>query len=243
MIVVVGLAFEARIAAGSGLRVICSGDGRNLAATLQERIAAGCAGLISFGIAGGLAPHLRPGTCVVGSAIIAGDVRLPTDRVWSRKLLETMPGAVPGALIGAARPVKTSSAKRALFLETGAVAVDTESHVVARIALDHRLPMAAIRVVCDPAGHSLPEAALGAIRADGTADLIALLRGVARRPHEIPALLRTAIAARAARATLQRGRHLLGPSPGLLLQPRAGDRQSLGVTPAGSVVSSPMPAP
>ena len=42
MIVVVGMAFEARIAAGLGARVICSGDGRNLAPTLARAMAAGC---------------------------------------------------------------------------------------------------------------------------------------------------------------------------------------------------------
>jgi purine nucleoside phosphorylase len=69
MIVVVGMAFEARIAAGLGARVICSGDGRNLAPTLARAMAAGCGGLISFGVAGGLAPELKPGTCVIGSRI------------------------------------------------------------------------------------------------------------------------------------------------------------------------------
>ena len=39
MIIVVGLAFEARIAAGPGVHVICSGDGRNLAAKLTAAIA------------------------------------------------------------------------------------------------------------------------------------------------------------------------------------------------------------
>jgi hopanoid-associated phosphorylase len=241
MIVVVGLAFEARIAAGSGLQVICSGDGSNLAASLKERIASGCAGLISFGIAGGLAPHLRSGTCVVASAVIAGNVRLPTDRTWSQKLLATMPGAVPGTLIGASRPVKTATAKRALYWETGAVAVDTESHVVADMAVNYRLPMAAIRVICDPAGHSLPDSALAAVRPDGTADLLALLRCVMRRPHEIPALLRTARDARAARATLRRGRHLLGPSLGIILPPE--EPETLGLMPAGSAVSDLFPAP
>ena len=38
MIIVVGLAFEARIAAGPGVQVICSGDGRNLVARLTEAI-------------------------------------------------------------------------------------------------------------------------------------------------------------------------------------------------------------
>jgi adenosylhomocysteine nucleosidase len=223
MIVVVGLAFEARIAAGPGVKVICSGDGRNLAPALQRAIATGYSGLISFGVAGGLAPRLRPGTCVVGSAVVAGNVRLPTDSTRSQKQLATMPGAVHGALLGVSHPVKTAGAKRAMHLETGAVAVDTESHVVARVAADHGLPMAAIRVIVDSAGHSLPEAAVGAVRPDGTTDLLALLRGVARRPQEIAPLLRTALCAQAARATLRRGRQLLGPSLGVLRPSRFSD--------------------
>src|SRR2546423_13617337 len=67
MIVVVGMAFEARIAAGLGVRVICGGDGRNLAPTLSRAMAAGCGGLISFGVAGGPAPALKPRRCVIGS--------------------------------------------------------------------------------------------------------------------------------------------------------------------------------
>ncbi len=66
MIVVVGLAFEARIAARSGLPIICSGDGRTLTPDLKRAIAGGCRGLVSFGVAGGLDPGLTPGTCVVG---------------------------------------------------------------------------------------------------------------------------------------------------------------------------------
>jgi hopanoid-associated phosphorylase len=215
MIVVVGLAFEARIAAGAGVKVICGGDGRNLAASLKQGVAAGCSGLISFGVAGGLAPDLRPGTCVIGSAVIAEAGRLPTDRDWSHRLLANMPGSVHGALLGAANPVKTATAKRALHLQTGAVAVDTESHVVAQTAADHGLPMVAIRVIIDSAGHSVPEAALGAVRADGTTDVGALLRGLMRRPQEIAPLLRIALAAQSARATLRRGCQLLGPSHGV----------------------------
>jgi adenosylhomocysteine nucleosidase len=86
MIVVVGLAFEARIAAGPGMRVICSGDGRNLVSSLAKAIREArlrkkdCGGLISFGVAGGLDPDLLPGTCVVGSAVLNGDSRTPTGR-------------------------------------------------------------------------------------------------------------------------------------------------------------------
>jgi hopanoid-associated phosphorylase len=212
MIVVVGLAFEARIAAGSGLPIICSGDGRNLTPALKEAIADGCSGLISFGVAGGLDPRLKPGTCVVGSAIVTSDIRHETDRHWSQRLLEAMPGAVHGILAGADGPVCTPADKRALNRQTGALAVDTESHVVAQAATGHGLPMVAIRVVADPAHRALPEVALTAIRADGTTDVLAVLRSVMRRPHQLPGLLRTALDARAARATLLRGRRVLKPA-------------------------------
>ena len=213
MIVVVGLAFEARIAADCGLQVICSGDGRNLTTNLRRAIATGCSGLLSFGVAGGLDPALRPGTCVVASGIVGDGLLLETDRRWSQKLLEGMPGAVHGLLAGAISPVRTPADKRALNLDTGAVAVDTESHMVADAAANHGLPMAAIRVIADPAHRGLPETALRAVRADGTTDVRAVLRSVMRRPHELPSLLLTALDARAARATLLRGRRLLAPVP------------------------------
>ena len=49
-----------------------------------------------------------------------------------------------------------------------------------------------------------------------TTDIAAMIRSVIKRPQELPALLRTALDARAARATLMRGRQVLGPSLGLL---------------------------
>lgn len=218
MIIVVGLAFEARIAAGPGVHVICSGDGRNLAAKLTNAIAEartlvrGCPGIISFGVAGGLAPHLSPGTCVVGSAVLSGSKRMPTSQEWSRKLLQTIPGAVSGMLLGVPAPVAHPDEKRALYLETGAIAVDMESHIVAAVAHEHEVPVAAIRVITDPAKRALPRSAVAAMRPNGTTNIAAMLRSVLSRPRELPALLQTALDARAARATLVRGRNLLGPA-------------------------------
>jgi len=211
MIVVVGLAFEARIAAASGLQIICGGDGRKLRSTLHESISVGCRGLISFGIAGGLAPGLAPGTCIVASGVVTAEERLPTDRYWSQALLQAMPGAVSGVLAGAPSPVATPDAKRALHRATGAVAVDTETHVVAAAAAHHRLPMAAIRVVCDPVTRILPDIALRAVRPDGSTDVAALLRSILRRPDNVPKLLQIALDARCARATLLQCCRLLGP--------------------------------
>jgi len=215
VITVVGLAFEARIAARTGAHVICSGDGRTLAASLDRAIRKGCRGLISFGVAGGLSPELRPGTCVVASAIISGTARYKTDESWSRNLLQAIPDAVYGTIMGVPAPVAHADAKRALFLNTGAVAVDMESHVVARVALAHDLPMIAIRVVTDPAERALPQVALTAMRPNGTIDIAAMIRSLMKRPRELPALLRTALDAGAARTTLLHGRQALGSGLGL----------------------------
>ncbi len=218
MIIVVGLAFEARIAAGPGVHVICSGDGRNLAAKLAAAIAdarqhvRGCPGIISFGVAGGLAPDLRPGTCVVGSAVLSGTDKMPISAEWSRKLLQAIPDAVPGMLLGVTAPVAHPDEKRALYLKTGAIAVDMESHIVAAVGLAHDLPVAAIRVITDPAKRALPASAVAAMRPNGTTNIGAMLRSVLKSPRELPALFQTALDARAARATLVRGRNLLGPA-------------------------------
>lgn len=209
MIVVVGLAFEARIVAGPGIRVICSGDGRHLAATLDRAIATERGGLVSFGVAGGLSGELRPGSCVVASEIIYGEQSHTTDRSWSRQVLNALPDAVHGPMIGVAAPVAHPHAKRELHRKTGAIAVDMESHVVARAAAKHRLPMIAIRVVTDPAERALPKSALAGMRANGTTDVGAVVRALSRRPHEFPALLRVAMDTRLARATLLRSREVL----------------------------------
>jgi len=221
LIIVVGLAFEARIAAGPGRHVICGGNGRNLTAMLTAAIAeartlfGNCPGIISFGVAGGLAPQLRPGTCVIGSAILSGSNRMPTNRKWSRQLLQTFPDAVSGMILGVTAPVSDPGDKRALHLNTGAIAVDMESHVVATVCAAHGLPVAAMRVITDPAERALPASAVAAMRPNGTTNIGAMIRAMLMRPREIPALFQTAFDALAARATLVRGRRLLGP--GLLL--------------------------
>jgi len=216
MIVVVGMAFEARIAAGLGVPIVCGGDGKLLAAALTHAMAAGCGGLISFGVAGGLAPELKPGSCVIGSAILDGEVNRPTDARWSQRLMRIIPGSVLGAIAGVREPLAFASEKRDLHEKTGALAVDMESHVVARAAAQHGVPVAAIRVVVDPVTRTIPRSALAGTRPDGTIDPLAVVRSLVRYPRDLAGLIRMSFDARAARATLVRGSSLLGPGLGLL---------------------------
>ena len=216
MIVVVGMAFEARIASRLGVPVICGGDGRYLEGSLARTMAAGCGGLISFGVAGGLAPGLRPGTCIIASTILDDEERRPTDTRWAQRLMRIIPGAVHGPILGVREPIARAEDKSALHRQTGALAVDMESHVVARAAAQHGVPLAAIRVVVDPVERTIPRSALAGTRPDGTIDPVAVVRSLMRCPRDLKALIRMSFDARAARATLVRGSALLGPGLGLL---------------------------
>jgi hopanoid-associated phosphorylase len=218
---VTGLAFEAQIAADSHTHAICSGEGSTLARSLASAIAGDCRGLISFGIAGGLSPGLRAGTCIVGSSIVAETIEFSTDRHWSQALLRLNPDAFYGAIAGVTTIAAHPEAKRSLHMSTGALAVDNESHVVASVAEACGLPMAAVRVILDPVTRGLPAAALATVRANGTINLAALIHSIVRRPAELPMLLRTALDAWIGFAELLRCRQLLGAGFGLpALQPQ-----------------------
>src|SRR6478672_2553344 len=209
VVAVTCLALEARIALGPGVAVICN-HASELAASLEAAAKRGAAGIISFGIAGGLAPHLAAGDWVVGSSVRTKEGRFPTDHGWAQALLEALPGAVHAEIVGADAPIAEPADKRQLHLRTGAGAVDTESHVAARIAAAHRIPFAACRAVIDPAHSVLPPAAVTGLRHDGTPDVLAVFRSVVRQPSQLPSLARTALEARTAGAALRRGRRLLG---------------------------------
>jgi adenosylhomocysteine nucleosidase len=81
--------------------------------------------------------------------------------------------------------------KTALYAATGAIAVDMESHIAARVAARHDLPFAIVRTISDSADHALPPAALVGMKPDGGVALGAILASLARNPAQLSALLRT----------------------------------------------------
>jgi hopanoid-associated phosphorylase len=210
LIALTGMAFEARIAAGHGIEVVRAYDHPRLASVLEQAIARGCCGIISFGVAGGLAPSLRPGDWVVPSVIVTKSERFPTDPEWRRRIEEAIPGARCGQMIGVNAPITTRAVKEALHRRTGALAVDMESHLAAEVARRFGLAFAAVRIIIDPAERGLPPAALLKPRGKGQADLGAILRSLARQPGQLPAMARLAYDAWIASRALLRCRRQLG---------------------------------
>ncbi|MGB7579116.1 MAG: adenosylhopane nucleosidase, partial [Pseudolabrys sp.] len=100
VVAVTCLKLEAGIARGPGVSVICN-QSSGLRAALGAAIARGASGIISFGIAGGLAPDLVAGDWVVASGVRNGKRVLATDRAWAQRLLETLPNAIHAHVVGA----------------------------------------------------------------------------------------------------------------------------------------------
>ena len=218
ILVVTGLAAEARVAAGADIRIVTGGgDGANLKAQLESAVRADISGIVSFGIAGGLAPGVRPGTPLVGRGIIAeGAEYFECHRGWSQRLAKAL-GDVPIVdMAGIDVPVIDPAGKRALHVATRAVAADMELHIAARIAAAHNLPFTAFRVVADPAERPLPPAALVGIRPDGELAMGRVIRSLLSEPRQIPHLFRTALDTRAAFDALFRGREMVAGGFGFL---------------------------
>lgn len=213
VVAVTCLALEARIAQGPGVAVLCI-QTSGLGVALRAAIAHGASGIISFGIAGGLAPGLAAGDWVVATGVRNGKDAIATDRAWAQRLLELLPGAVHADVVGMNMVVSSLQEKSRLYEETAAVAVDMELHIAAAVAAEHRIPFAACRVIIDAAHRALPPAATLGLRLDGTPDVPAVMRSVWQNPGQLPVLIRTALDARIARRALQLGRRRLGAGLG-----------------------------
>ena len=187
VLIVTGLVQEARIAAGPGMIVICSSsDPQQLRALLATLDSSTFRGVISFGVAGGLDPSLKSGDVVVATEVLAGDTRFLAGLALNEELIARAAlrrrRVVRGGLAGVEQVIAATACKAALHSETGAAAVDMESHIAAAYAAEAGLPFAALRVISDPASRSLPALAKSAIKPNGDIDLGKVLRGVARNP-------------------------------------------------------------
>jgi len=216
ILVVVGLAFEARIAGTRKSANVCCRRGSQAEAAMEQALNdPRCRGAISFGIAGGLDHSAPTGSHFVASEIVTPDGTIATDSRWSQRLMQTSNRARHVRILGADRVIAHPEEKRDLFESTGALAVDTESHITAMMARDRGLPFACLRIVADPAHRRVPEAALSGLHPDGRANPLGVARALMRRPHDVPALLSIARDTWLARRSLSRAMALIGDDLGL----------------------------
>ena len=197
--VVVGLTAEARIACRLFARVeVGGGTAAGAEAAAHRLIGQGARALVSFGLAGGLDPMVRPGAIVVAETVVTRGQSLVTDV----DLNEQLGGGTAHTLLGADGIAVSVAAKRHLFVATGCAAVDMESGAVALAAAASGLPFGVLRAICDPAERDLPPAALCAVSDAGAIGLLRVVASVIAGPRQLPALLALGRDAAAARRAL-----------------------------------------
>jgi len=163
----------------------------------RRHVAAGVRALVSFGVAGGLDPALAPGDLIVGTFVWRED-GAPID---TAALTSELP-IVAGGIAGVDKPVASVARKSALHAESGAVAVDMESHAVAAVAVEAGLPVLVLRAIVDPAARTIPSAALAGLGPDGRRRPFAVLARLLANPTQISALVQLAGDSRAALRSL-----------------------------------------
>ena len=130
--------------------------------------------LVLAGWAGGLLPHLRPGSVVLARAALS-----PTGPRCPCSVLPCS-GAVAGDILTVDRALYTPGEKTRAT-QSGAVAVEMEAYPLARWAQAHDLPFYHGRVILDAADESLPDLS-GIFAEDDRIRSLELLRQLGRRP-------------------------------------------------------------
>jgi hopanoid-associated phosphorylase len=216
ILAVTGLTKEAKIVGGAGVIAVAGGGD---AVSLKQKLDAlhgDITGVISIGLGGALAPHLKVGDVVIGErALFEGRLgdkgeSHACDETWRVRLAARLSNFHSGPVIGSDVILVDAEAKSALHARSGALVADMESHVAGRFAAARGLPFAVLRVISDDARHVLPPAALVAMKPDGGVAIGRVLGSLLRHPLQVPGLIRTARASNKAFAELLRCRNLCG---------------------------------
>jgi adenosylhomocysteine nucleosidase len=180
------------------VRVVCAGADATRAAVLsRELVAEGAGALLSFGIAGGLAPDIESGELILAERVCGSGLEdYACDARWraavAARLSEAMVAHRGGAILGGARVLRSVADKDSAYRESACLAVDMESAAVAAIAAEAGLPFLAVRAVADRASDTLPSLVESAVKPDGRANVGRAVAVLLRHPSEIPATLRLA---------------------------------------------------
>lgn len=151
-------------------------------------IEAGATALISFGVAGGLAPGLQSGTLFCPSCVLdeRGHDYQP-DPAWRAALLqELQPTPLArvdhGTLLSLPAPLLSVADKAAMRERHQALAVDMESAAIAAVASEYRIPFIVLRAIVDARDDNVPAELHTSVDAWGRPRIQHLLGNLLRHP-------------------------------------------------------------
>jgi len=167
-----------------GWSVVQSGPGPERAQRCAEAaVAAGAQALVSWGLAGGLAADVEPGTVVLPRRVVMQrGATFAVSAAWHERLavLGEEFTVSFGDLLTVPAALGSRAAKAAAATALGAVAVDMESAAIAAVAARARVPFVVLRVVVDAQRDELPAAAESWIDERGNTRTAAVLGEIVR---------------------------------------------------------------
>lgn len=178
------------IAKDRPLIVCAAGTVEGATRAAEDLIDQGVSHLVSFGLCGGLATDIKTGDLIMPKTVMMEGETLSLDSDWFKKISDDLPHAKTSTLISVSEAVTSPDAKALLYEQCGAMAVDVESFAVMQVAKAYNLPGLILRAVLDPAHQTLPEAALSGVNANGETQIWPVIKGLIRRPRDLPDLIR-----------------------------------------------------
>ena len=173
---------------------------------LKESLTAGASGLVSLGTAGAIAPDIEPGSLLLPAQVRWLDgAMVKVDAEWHAQTNASLQQelSVETKDILHSEELVQTHAKQSLFEQTGAIAVDMESGVIARLAQTADIPFLIVRTALDPANQGVPSAASSSVDRRGDLDAVALSRRLISQPQQLTAVIRLATQFRRAARTLR----------------------------------------
>jgi nucleoside phosphorylase len=193
--IITGLRFEAELLQAAAHRhgeaplIAVAGLGAGRAAQAARMLLRqGATHLLSFGLAAGLVPDLKPGMAIVATGVQAARGVQLCDADWTARLA-TATQARRGTVAHADEIAATVAAKAALAAG-GAIAADMESAGVIEVATVMGRPVAVLRVISDTADQTLPSAAMLAMDSAGNLRPGLVAAAIFGAPWELPSLIR-----------------------------------------------------
>ena len=209
ILVVSGMAFEAKMLRLCEVKTVYGLDTSKLESDIENAIHRGAKAILSFGTAAGISPILEAGIIVIAKTVRSNMQVFSADEKWTNNLILKLTDAVCGETLGVDKPIFSKGEKASLWQTTHAIAVDMESHHVARIAAKFGLPFAVLRVVIDSANIALPYAAQVSTNLDGTINYAKLIRSLLSKPKQLGAMLKLGSDHAKAKKSLSRSVSLL----------------------------------
>jgi len=134
--------------------------------------------VISAGVCGALAPHLRRGDLVVPETVVTPEGARLSTHAW--------PGlSRAGTLLTIRNVVDTPAAKARLWMETAALAVDMESSIILAWAEARGLPALVVRAVADTAREAVPADLAALVDPGGRVQAGRAVRAALARPRAL----------------------------------------------------------